>query len=430
MTVEIRWRGRLDELDPEARAQLVDRADTIDEEIRRRVSSMHDDIVREGDDALIDYTERFDDVTLDAIEVPRKVWTEALARAPDGFVEAFETAADQVRAYHEALSIRRSPRFAERGIEADERVVPLERAGLYVPGGQAAYPSTVAMTVVPAQVAGVDEVTVASPPDPDGMPHDLVLAACRILDVDRVVALGGAQAVLALAEGTDAVPAHPVVAGPGNAYVQAAKEHVAGRVRIDAPAGPSEVAVLADGSADPGVVARELVAQAEHDTDTLAVALCQGDGTVEAIEDALEDALEGLPREETVRQSLAARGALVTVDHADQALAFLDDLAPEHCAIYHEDADRLADRLTGPACIVHGEQARVPLTDYAAGPSHVLPTGGHARAYGGIDLETFTKRVHVARLDDPDPELVRAAAELARLEGLDGHANALEEGPT
>lgn len=426
MTIELRFRGPLSELTPEDRRQLVDRAGTIDDALREQVATMAARIEEDGDDALRAYTERFDEVSLAELTVPRERRRRALAEAPDGFEDAFRTAADQVRAYHEALSVRRSARFHERGVDAHERIVPLERAAAYVPGGQAAYPSTVAMTVVPAQVAGVDEVTVATPPGPDGQGHPLVLAACHLLDVDRVVPVGGAQAVLALGLGTESVPAHPAVVGPGNAYVQAAKEHVAGRVRIDAPAGPSEVAVLADGTATPERVAWELAAQAEHDADALAVALCEDETLAEAVAEALAGLVDELPRGKTIREALAARGGVLTVEDAGQAAAFLDELAPEHLALLHREAGRLAEELTGAACIVHGDRASVPLTDYAAGPSHVLPTGGHARAHAGIGLETFTKRVHVAGIEDPDPELIAAASRLARLEGLDAHAEALE----
>lgn len=429
MTVEIRWTGPLADLSEADTRQLVDREGTLPDDVRATVAEMATRIREDGDAALVDYTERFDDVSLDALEAPRSAWRDALAEAPSGFEDAFTTAADQIRAYHQTLTVRRSAPFRQRGVAAEERVEPVPRAGAYVPGGEAAYPSTVAMTAIPAQVAGVDEVTVASPPGPDGRPHPLVLAACELVDVDRVVPLGGAQAILALAHGTETVPEHPVVVGPGNAYVQAAKEHVAGRVRIDAPAGPSEVAALVGPSADPHVAARELAAQAEHAADTLAIALCHGEDVAAQLTQALADTVDALDRADTVRDALARRGAVLTVDDVPQAHRFLDALAPEHCVLLHEAADELAVTLAGPACIVAGDRARVPLTDYAAGPSHVLPTGGHARAYGGIGLETFTKRVHVVHLDEPDAALVDAAAALARLEGLTAHASALEEGP-
>lgn len=429
MTVDVAYTGPLAELSEEHRARLVDRAQAVPEEVCQKVERMAPRIRERGDDALRAYTERFDDVELEELTVPEAQLDAALQQAPAAFLDAFDTAVQQVQAYHEHLAARDPVRFQSRGVQAHERAVPLERAGVYVPGGTAAYPSTVAMTVVPARAAGVEEITVATPPASDGTPSPLVLAACRHLGIDRVLAIGGAQAILGLAYGTQTVPEHDAVVGPGNVYVQAAKRHVAGSVRIDAPAGPSEVAVLADAEADPGTAARELVAQAEHDPRALAVALCEGEEVAKRVHAALDEAIAGLPRADVVEEALASRGAVLSVDEVERAVAFLDDMAPEHCVLLHRDGERLSEQLAGPACIVAGLQARVPLTDYVAGPSHVLPTGGHARAHSGINVDTFTKRVHVSQLGNVDEALVDAAVELARLEGFEAHANALEERP-
>jgi histidinol dehydrogenase len=429
MTVDLATTGDLAGLADDERQRIVDRSQAVPDDVREQVAQMATRVRQRGEDALRAYTERFDDVVLDELRVPDEVRAEALDEAPTRFVDAFETAVDQIRAYHETQAEAAEPTFEHGGVRARERVVPLERVGAYVPGGTAAYPSTVAMTVVPAQVAGVDEVTLASPPGPDGRPHELVLAAAELLDVDRVLALGGAQAVLGLALGTESLPAQDAVVGPGNVYVQAAKQHVAGRVRIDAPAGPSEVAVLYQEGADADVAARELAAQAEHDPRAVAVALCTSPSAREKLHEALAAALDGLPRRDVAEQALGARGALLTVEGVDEAVELLDAMAPEHCALVHEDGEAIAERLTGPACIVAGEWPRVPFTDYAAGPSHVLPTGGHARAHGGISTGTFTKRVHLSHLDDVDEPLREAAIELARLEGFEAHARALEDSP-
>jgi len=425
---ELSLAGRLDEIDADEVTELFDRSGEVPDEALEQVERMAQRIRARGDDALREYTRRFDDVDLDDLVVPDEALERAHEAADDAFLDAIDTAATQIRAYHASLDDPAKP-FEAKGVCAREKTVPLSRAGLYVPGGRAAYPSTVLMTAIPAQVAGVDEITLASPPGPEGHPHELVLAAAHHLDVDRVVALGGAQAVLALACGTEQVPQHPVVAGPGNVYVQAAKEHVAGRVRIDAPAGPSEVAVLVGPNANLDVAASELIAQAEHDPHALAVGLAIGD-RVDEFREAITRQLNELPRRDIVEQALAERGALLAVDTVDECLNALDRLAPEHCVVLHEEGPRLAERLTQPACIVTGDRARVPLTDYAAGPSHVLPTGGHARAHGGITVATFTKNVHLAQIDDPAPELVEAATHLARLEGFEGHARSIEEDPS
>lgn len=427
MRLQLAHTGRLADLSTDEKAAILERGEAIPQEVRKRVEQMATRIRERGDAALETYTQRFDDVRLDDIVVPQREQEDALKQAPPAFIDAFQTAVEQIRGYHEAQQDEHATVFEARGVQASERVVPLDRVGVYVPGGTAAYPSTVAMTVVPAQAAGVGEITVSSPPGPDGTPHELVLAACQLLEVDRVIALGGAQAILALAHGSQTLPPHDTVVGPGNIYVQAAKQLVAGRVRIDAPAGPSEIAVLADGTANPHAIARELVAQAEHDPRAIAVGLLEGEALVKEVHQALEDTLDGLARRDVVEQALASSGALLTVEDTEQACTFIDEMAPEHCALLHEEAQTIAEELQGPACIVAGLRPRVALTDYVAGPSHVLPTGGHARAHSGINLSTFTRRVHVATLNEVDTELVDAAIQLARMEGLDAHAKALEE---
>lgn len=426
--LDVRWEGRIGDLPLETRQAILSRASVVTDEIRQAVAGIHDQVVSGGDKALVALTERFDDVRLEALRVPDEALEDAHDQADTDTLGAFRTAVDQLEAYHRTMASAPEVSFSRNGVTAHEHRVPLRQVGIYVPGGRAAYPSTVAMTVVPAQAAGVDEIIVASPPGPDGRPHPLVLAACHELGVDHVVPVGGAQAIVALARGTESVPACDAVVGPGNAYVQAAKELVAGRVRIDAPAGPSEIAVLVHASANLHVAAAELVAQAEHDPASVPVAVCLGEGTALRLLDAVEERLEDLPRADTVTQALADQGAVLVAEDIEEAVRFLDDLAPEHCLLLHPDATHLAEVLTGPAAVVLGKDARVPLTDYVAGPSHVLPTGGYARSYGGIGVDTFTKPVHVTVLADVDAELAKAAAHLARVEGLEGHARAIEEG--
>lgn len=426
-SLDIRWEGRIEDLSDTKRQAILDRASVVTAEVRQTVAGIRDQVASGGDKALVDLTKRFDDVALDGLRVPTGALEAAHDQADEATLAAFRTAVEQLTAYHRTMAQAPEASFARKGVTAHEHRVPLQRVGIYVPGGRAAYPSTVAMTVIPAQAAGVDEIVVASPPGPDGLPHPLVLAACHELGVEHIVPVGGAQAIVALAQGTDSVPSCDAVVGPGNAYVQAAKELVAGQVRIDAPAGPSEIAVLVHPSANIHVAAAELIAQAEHDPASVPIAVCLGEGTALRLLDAVEERLEDLPRAETVTQALADQGAILVADDVEIAAGFLDDLAPEHCLLLHPDATHLAEVLTGPACIVLGKHGRVPLTDYVAGPSHVLPTGGHARAYSGVGVDTFTKRVHVTALSDVDDELAEAAAHLARVEGLEGHARAIEE---
>lgn len=429
MTLGLHATGPLAELSPEDKESLIERSTTVPQRVHDAVHDIQTSIQDDGDAALQRLTERFDKVALDELIVPKQALEDALDEVPPRFEDAFTTCANQIQAYHETFTQRESARFHANGIQAYERTVPVPRAGIYAPGGTAAYPSTVAMTVIPAKTAGVSDITVATPPRPDGTPHPLTLAACEILDVDRVVPLGGAQAILALALGTETIPQHPVIVGPGNQYVQAAKQRIAGHTRIDAPAGPSEVAVLLGPQADPRRGALELAAQAEHAPNTQPILLAPNEALTHRVHDELETLLETLERRATIQEALETNGAILTYDTIDEAEAFLDELAPEHCILLHDDADRLANTLQGPACIVTGPQGSVPLTDYGAGPSHVLPTGNAARAYSGINLDTFTKTVHIVNADNPPHDLMNAAATLARHEGLTAHAKTLEETP-
>lgn len=426
MTVEVRTRGPVGALAPRALDELLSRATTVPDEVRRAARDVLDEVAAKGDAALEALTLRFDEVRLEALRVPAEVIEAAHAGTDPETLGDLRVAIDQVRRYHESTVPEGARPFNAAGVHAYERRVPLGTVGVYVPGGRAAYPSTVLMTVVPAQVAGVGKIVVASPPGEDGWPHPLVLAACHELGVEHVVPVGGAQAIAALALGTESVPACQAVVGPGNAYVQAAKELVAGRVRIDAPAGPSEIAVLLGPGANIRVAALEMAAQTEHDPATLAVAVCLQEGQDEALVAALDEVLGDLPRAAIVREALAARGAVLTAGSLVEALGFLDVLAPEHLILLHPEGDELADGLTGPACIVAGGQARVALTDYIAGPSHVLPTGGTAAARSGLGIDTFTKTIHVVVIDGVDRGLVEAGARLARLEGLEAHARSIE----
>lgn len=427
MTVTLYATGPLAQLTSEEREHLLQRSNTVPQRIHDAVEEIKTSIQTDGDAALKRFTQRFDDAHLDELTVPTNTLDEALEQAPPRFQDAFETCANQIQAYHETFTQRENARFHHNGIQAHERTVPVERAGIYVPGGTAPYPSTVAMTVIPAKTAGVKDITVATPPQPNGTPPPLTLAACRILNVDRVVPLGGAQAIFALALGTETIPQHPVIVGPGNAYVQAAKQQIAGQVRIDAPAGPSEIAILLGPQANPRRGALEMAAQAEHAPNTQPLLLAPNEELAQRVHEALETLLHDLERNDTIHEALATNGAILTYDDLHEAETFLNELAPEHCILLHEDAENLANTLQGPACIAHGPHASIPLTDYGAGPSHVLPTGRAARAYSGINLDTFTKKAHIVHAQDPPKTLTNAAATLARYEGLTAHARTIEE---
>ena len=301
---------------------------------------------------------------------------------------------------------------------------PVRRAGVYAPGGRAAYPSTVLMTVIPARVAGVDEVVLATPPRPDGSVPSAILAAARIAGVDAVYRVGGAQAIAALAYGTASIPRVDVVAGPGNIYVTLAKKEVFGSVGIDGIAGPTEVLVLADAAARPDFVAADLAAQLEHDPLAWGVLITDSAELADRVVAELEDLVRGLERAEIIR---AATCCVIVADDMDQAVDLANDFAPEHLLVVAEDADRLAARVRNAGAVFVGPFATVPLGDYVAGPNHTLPTSGAARFSSPLGVHTFLKRTSVLSLNRGDLEtLHEATVRLAELEGLGAHAHAVE----
>jgi histidinol dehydrogenase len=301
---------------------------------------------------------------------------------------------------------------------------PVNRAGVYAPGGRAAYPSTVLMTVIPARVANVPEVVLATPPGRDGKVARAVLAAAHIAGVNAVYRVGGAQAIAALAYGTESIPRVDVVAGPGNIYVTLAKKEVFGSVGVDGIAGPTEVMVIADAKARPDFVAADLAAQLEHDPLASAVLMTDSKQLAERVEEELESLVRGLERAEIIRQ---ANCSLVVVDDLDEAIELANDFAPEHMLIVADDAEKLAARIESAGAVFVGPYATVPLGDYTAGPNHTLPTSGAARFSSPLGVHTFLKRSSVLSLDRSDLEMLRdASVRLAEMEGLGAHAHAIE----
>jgi histidinol dehydrogenase len=391
------------------------------------VSPIERDVAERGDAALLDLAARFDQAKLDALEVPRERWKEAEARVGAGVLDALHAAKANVERFHRACLPAPIEIEVVRGLMAGRRVVPHHRVGVYVPGGRAAYPSTVLMTVVPARVAGVREVVVCTPPGPDGRVSDATLAACSIAGADRVFAAGGAAAVFAMARGTASVPRCGKIVGPGNAWVAAAKARVAGEVAIDAPAGPSEVLVLADAHASAPLAAREMIAQAEHDPDAAAVAVTTSAEVAAAIRDELDARLkEGLPRGDVVKAALAARGAVLVAEDEPAMLAFSDRYAPEHVVLLTREPRVTLSRLHDYGSAFLGPWSSVATGDYVAGPNHVLPTMGLARAYSPLGVEDFLRRpTHQAATREALGALAPLVEMLARLEGLPNHAAAV-----
>jgi len=381
--------------------------------------------VRTGGDAAVrDLTERFDGCRIDDLRVPPSALTAALADVALETRRALDHAHGEIAAYHSAQ--RRAGFTLDRGgIRLTERVVPVRRAGCYVPGGRATYPSTVLMTAVPARIAGVAEIALCVPPGPDGEVPTVTLAAAAVAGVDEVYRIGGAQAIAALAYGTESVPAVDVIVGPGNAYVALAKREVAGAgvVGIDGFAGPSEVAIVADETADPAWVAADLLAQAEHGPGGAAVLVTWDPALADAVDAAIARLLADAPRRADIEDTLGSGGRAVIVDDADAALRVVDVLAPEHLEVNCAGAADLADRVRNAGAIFVGPYAPAALGDYVAGVNHVLPTARSARFAGALGVDTFCKHVHVVTADAAG--FAAAAGPLVALateEGLAEHA--------
>ncbi|WP_010535213.1 histidinol dehydrogenase [Brachybacterium squillarum] len=402
----------------------------------RAVAPVVEDVAARGAAAVLDASERFDGIRPEHLRVPPAELERALAELDPAIRAALEASIDRVRAVDTA---QRRPAEAVQvmpGGTVTQRWVPVRRVGLYVPGGRAVLPSSVVMNVVPAQVAGVEQIVLASPPQPEfgGLPHPTILAACALLGVDEVLAVGGAQAVALLAHGAedlgDGVALEPVdmITGPGNVYVAAAKRLVRGRVGIDAEAGPTEIAILADAEAHPAYLAADLISQAEHDPMAAAVLVTDAPALVEAVQAELDAQVPEAQHAERIATALAGpQSGVVLVDDLEQGLAVVDAYGAEHLEIQTADAAEVAARVTNAGAVFVGAHAPVSLGDYAAGSNHVLPTGGTARFSGGLGVHTFLRGIHVVDYDKAALEQAREAATvLAAAEGLPGHGRAID----
>ena len=418
-------RGRLADLSPDQRALLLDRRPADDIDVRDRVRALLADVRARGDDSLRDLAHRFDGVQLTSLEVPRERWDDALGSLERPLRAALERAVRNLTTFHRAQLPTELSMEVEPGVRLGRRFGPLSAVGVYAPGGRASYPSSVLMGVVPARVAGVPEVAVCSPPGADGAPPAAVLAASALAGATRVFAIGGAGAVGALAYGTASVPRCDAVVGPGNRWVLEAKRQVAGDVRIDSPAGPSELLVLADGSADPELIAAELIAQAEHDPDAAVALVTTNDAEPDAVTAALTRQLSAAPRRAVVEAALAARGALLVADDLDAAIAFTEAYAPEHLLVVTRSAALNASRVRTAGTIFVGPNSSVAFGDYLTGANHVLPTGGSAQSFAGLSVLDFLRSW---TYQEVSPDAARALADdtvrLAEAEGLPGHAAA------
>lgn len=392
----LRARGAYDALDAATRLVINDRASSLDPDIASRTAAIIERVRRDGDAALRECAREFDGAVLESIEVPRALWMQALDALDPLVRQALERAARNIAAVHRAFMPAAVEVSPEPGIIVGRRPDPLQRVGVYAPGGRAAYPSSLLMGAIPARVAGVREVIVCSPPGPDGSPSPVVLAAAALANVDRVFAVGGASAIAAMALGTDTVPAVDRIVGPGNAYVADAKLQLVTHVTIDAPAGPSELLVLADESADTLAIAREMLAQAEHDPHAAVLAVICGESTIEnaaRVEQALNVLVQATPRAEIVRQSLAARGGIVTAPSLSRGIEIANEWAAEHLLLLVRDDARAATlaSLRSVGTVFLGASSSVAFGDYMTGANHVLPTAGAARRYSGLSTLDFVR---------------------------------------
>ncbi len=402
-----------------------------DDAIETAVAKILADVKARGDAAVLEYTNRFDRVnatSITAFDLTQDELQAALAALPEAQRAALQTAADRIRVFHERQKqeLNGFSYTEPDGTVLGQRVTPLDRVGIYVPGGKAAYPSSVLMNAIPAQVAGVKEIVMVVP-TPDGVKNQMVLAAAAIAGVTRVITIGGAQAVGALAYGTETIPAVDKIVGPGNAYVAAAKRRVFGVVGIDMIAGPSEILVLCDGTTDPDWVAMDLFSQAEHDELAQAILLCPDADYIKQVEASIHKLLPTMPRAETITTSLTDRGALVKVRDMEEACAIANDIAAEHLEISAENPQQWAEQIRHAGAMFLGRFSSESLGDYCCGPNHVLPTSRTARFSSPLGVYDFQKRSSVIQVSEAGAQtLGRVAAELAYGEGLQAHARSAE----
>ena len=387
------------------------------------VSQILKEVQERGDKALIEYTAKLDGALIDTIEVPRKEIEEAAASMDGEFMRVLEKAAENIRKYHKRQVRNSFVMTEENGVVLGQKIVPVAVAGIYVPGGTAAYPSTVLMDTIPAKIAGCKSVVMVSPPGKDGKINPAVLAAAYVAGVDRVFRVGGAQAIAALAYGTETVPKADKIVGPGNIYVAEAKKEVSGIVSIDMIAGPSEILIIADGKSDARTVAADMLSQAEHDKNASAVLITDSQDLAEKVRAELEEQLPLLPRYDIARASIDTNGKIIIVDSISSAIEVSDRIAPEHLEVCVDNPFDYLDKIHNAGSVFLGRNCPEALGDYLAGPNHTLPTSGTARFSSPLSVDDFVKKYQFTYYTASALSIVASDVALfARKEGLEAHA--------
>ncbi len=402
--------------------EIFDRGETSFD-VSDIVSNIIDNVKANGDKALFEYCKKFDKAELSCLEVSAGEIEEAFSLVEPRFIEILKTAAENVRAFH-SRQVRNSFIINENdGIVTGQKITPIEKVGLYVPGGTAAYPSTVLMDSIPAKIAGCKEICITTPPSADGKVNPAILAAAKIAGVDRIFKVGGAQAVAALAYGTETVPKVDKIVGPGNAFVAEAKRQVFGRVSIDMIAGPSEILVIADGKSNPKFVAADLLSQAEHDKMASAVLVTDSMDLAKTVQTEIEEQLKLLPREEIARTSIDNNGKIIVAEDIADVIAVSNEIAPEHLELCVDNPFDYLDKITNAGSIFMGRYCPEALGDYYAGPNHTLPTSGTARFSSPLSVDDFVKKSqYTYYTKDALQKVADDVAFFAEKEGLSAHA--------
>lgn len=407
-------------------ALLRSRSSEVDKNVTASVTEMIERVKERGDAALLEYAEKFDGVRMKALEVSRETIEKALKEADTDFIRALENARENITAYHSKQKQTGYRMEKDDGVKIGQRVRGLHRVGLYVPGGKAAYPSSVLMNAIPAKIAEVSEIIMITPPGKDGRPNPDILAAAAVAGVDRVFLTGGAHGVAALALGTESVPKVDKIVGPGNIYVATAKKLLFGTVDIDMIAGPSEILIVADQTANPVYLAADMMSQAEHDPMASSILITTSEEIAEKTRGELEKQVEKLDRKDTILEALRNFGAIFICDDINQAMDLADEIAPEHIEIVVENPMDYVDRIQNAGSVFLGNYAPEPLGDYYAGPNHVLPTSGTARFFSPLSVDDFVKKSSYIYYTKEALEKARDDIILiANKEGLTAHANAV-----